>query len=149
MSNTESTFDTATQKASDMAADARDFAADSVKEEAEKTRERAIEEMDDAAGASEAAQDEFAAGSLQAAALKQIGAQINAAADHLRDKPVDAMVDDVAVFARKNPLLFLGGAALAGFAAARFLKSGDGSARTATASHDPWAGHLHDAERDQ
>lgn len=145
MTMTDNTVDKAKDAVTDMANDARDTAAGSARDHAETARSQAIDEMDDAADAAEAARDEFEPNSLQAAALEQIGAQINAVASQLRDKPVDAMVDDVAVFARKNPLLFLGGAALAGFAAARFLKSGEGSSRTVE-HDDPWSGHLDNAE---
>jgi hypothetical protein len=150
MSSTDSTLDTAKQRASEMAEDARDTATAKAREEAEKVRADAINEADDAASATRAAESQFDDDSLQAAALRQIGAQINSVADQMRDKPVDAMVDDVAVFARRNPMLFLGGAALAGFAAARFLKSGSGTpTRTQASAHDPWAGHLDDVERYQ
>lgn len=148
MADTDNTLESAKQRASDMAADARDTAAASAREEAEKARGQAVDEIDDAASAAHAAEREFDDDSLQAAALRQIGAQISNVADQLRDKPVDAMVDDVAVFARRNPLLFLGGAAIVGFAAARFLKSGNGSeGRSAPVSEDPWAGHLPEAEQ--
>jgi len=150
MANTDNTLETAKERAGEMAADARDTATASAKEEAEKARAQAVDEADDAASAAHAAEREFDDDSLQAAALRQIGAQISGIADQLRDKPVDAMVDDVALFARRNPLLFLGGAAIAGFAAARFLKSGNGSSgRSHSMSDDPWAGHLSDAERYQ
>lgn len=146
MADARDTIETAKERATEMATDARDMAAASAQEEAEKARAQAIGGADEAARATEAARNEVDPDSIQAAALKQIGAQISHAADRLRDKPVDAMVDDVAVFARRNPMLFLGGAALAGFAAARFLKSGNaGSDRHAShASDDPWSGHLID-----
>ena len=150
MSNTESTLDTAKERATEMAEDARDTATAKAREEAEKVRAEAVDEVDDAASATRAAEREFDDDSLQAAALRQIGAQISSVADQLRDKPVDAMDDDVAVFARRNPMLFLGGAALVGFAAARFLKSGSGTpTRSHVSADDPWAGHLDTAERYQ
>ena len=149
MSNPESTLDKAKAQAADMAEDARDSAAASAREEAEELRSRAVHEAEDAADAAEAARQEFDQDSLQAAALRQLGEQISNVADRIRDKPVDGMIDDIAVFARRNPLLFLGGAAIAGFAAARFLKSGNGSPRTQTVADDPWAGHLEPMERRQ
>ena len=147
MSTTQDTFDKAKDRATEIASDAKDLAAASAKEQAEAARAQALDEMDDAASAADAARDEFEPNSLQSAALEQISAQINAVATQLRDKPIDVMVDDVAVFARKNPLLFLGGAALVGFAAARFLKSSEGSA--VADYDDPWSGHLSRTETDQ
>ena len=83
---------------------------------------------------------------LQAAASDQLGAQIHAVAARLHAAQVNDMVDDVAVFARKNPLLICGGAALLGFAAARVLKSGAGKQVTTDSNADPWSGHLGTAE---
>lgn len=149
MANTESTFDAAKRHTRDMARDAKETIASAATDEAETLRQSAIDEVDQAADATDAARQEFDAQSLQAAVLRHLGAQISSVADHLRDKPVDAMVDDVAVFARRNPLLFLGGAAVAGFAAARFLKSGSGTRNAHKADDDPWAGHLDSGERNQ
>ena len=76
---------------------------------------------------------------LQAALVDQIAA-------HLRDRPVDELVADAAGFARRNPLLVLGGAALVGFAAARIVKSSGGSFTAQTGPVDPWSGHLSQPE---
>ena len=76
---------------------------------------------------------------LQTALLDQITA-------HLRDRPVDNIVADAAGFARRNPLLVLGGAALAGFAAARMVKSAGVSSNTQNDPADPWSGHLSNPE---
>jgi hypothetical protein len=55
------------------------------------------------------------------------------AAKNLRQRNVDDLMDDVSRFARSQPALFFGGAMLAGFALARFLKSSapNGSSRHA------------------
>lgn len=76
---------------------------------------------------------------LQAALLDQITA-------HLRDRPVDDIVAHAAGFARRNPLLVLGGAALAGFAAARMVKSAGVSSSAPGDPADPWSGHLSNPE---
>lgn len=146
MSTTADALNSAKDRATEMAHDAKDHIVDTVREQAEDTRETTINAIENAANAAGAARDEFQSNTLQAAALEQIGAQINSVAAQLRNKPVDEMVDDVAVFARKNPLLFLGGAALVGFAAARFLKSGSTAGDSADDSDDPWSGHLDPAE---
>ena len=44
-------------------------------------------------------------------------------ADQIREKGVADLLDDVQVFARRRPALFIGGALLVGFGIARFLKS--------------------------
>ena len=146
MSTPSQAFDTVKDRAAKMAEYAKSQMAQTAHTQAEHTRDQTVETAEQAASAAHAASHEFDRDTLQAAALEQVGAQINAVAAHLRNTPVDEMVDDVAVFARKNPLLFLGGAALAGFAAARFLKSGEGARRLADDANDPWAGHLNQTE---
>ena len=49
--------------------------------------------------------------------------QMKRFADQIRQKGVADMLDDVQVFARRRPALFIGGAFLAGLGIARFLKS--------------------------
>lgn len=49
--------------------------------------------------------------------------QMKAFADQIRQRGVTDMMDDVAVFARRRPALFIGGAFLVGLGIARFLKS--------------------------
>lgn len=49
--------------------------------------------------------------------------RLEGAANTLRDRNVEEIVDDVTAFARAQPALFIGGAMLAGFALTRFLKS--------------------------
>jgi hypothetical protein len=49
--------------------------------------------------------------------------QLRRFADHIRQKGVADMMDDVQSFARRRPALFIGGAFLIGIGLARFLKS--------------------------
>ena len=49
--------------------------------------------------------------------------QLRRFADHIRQKGVADMMDDVHTFARRRPALFIGGAFLVGLGIARFLKS--------------------------
>ncbi len=49
--------------------------------------------------------------------------QMRRFADNIRQRGVADMIDDVAVFARRRPALFIGGAFLVGLGIARFLKS--------------------------
>ena len=48
---------------------------------------------------------------------------LRSVSDSLRGKDLDQIVQDAESFARRQPALFLGAAALAGFLAVRFLKS--------------------------
>jgi len=105
---------------------------------AEQARTAGLGEADDAAEALDRAATAFDPGSLQASALNQLAETVDGLAGSLRDKPLDAIIDDVADFARKNPAQFLGGAELPGFAAPPFLKAPSPDA----APQDPWSGHL-------
>lgn len=74
---------------------------------------------------------------LQAQMVAAVSQQIDGMARQLLERPLDEVIDDAAVFARRNPLLVLGGAAILGFAAARFLKAEPPAARAA--SENPWS----------
>jgi hypothetical protein len=52
--------------------------------------------------------------------------QLRRFADHIRQKGVADMMDDLHGFARRRPALFIGGAFLVGIGLARFLKSSAG-----------------------
>ncbi|MFA8384675.1 MAG: hypothetical protein ACEPO2_03575 [Pelagibaca sp.] len=141
MSTNPKALHAASESTPDTAHDARMRLAASAREQAETARERTVGTED-----AETTDHGSLPDTLQDAALAQLGAQINGIAARLQDTSVDEMVDDVALFARRNPLLFLGGAALAGFAAARFLKSGGGSQTSHEDEFDPWSGHLQPSE---
>jgi hypothetical protein len=49
--------------------------------------------------------------------------QMRRFADHIRERGVVDMLDDVNQFARRNPAVFIGGAFLIGIGVARFLKA--------------------------
>ena len=51
--------------------------------------------------------------------------QIDSVADYFRDRNVDDVMRDVRSMARRNPAMVLGGALMAGFMAARFLKASE------------------------
>jgi hypothetical protein len=55
--------------------------------------------------------------------VDQASDQLRRFADHIRQKGVADMMDDVHSFARRRPALFIGGAFLVGLGIARFLKS--------------------------
>lgn len=83
---------------------------------------------------------EFGDDSYQARAADYLASNLQQAADVIRSKDLGTMVDDISTFARRNPGVFLGGAAVLGFAAARLLK--------ATERSRPNSGYYGDGEFD-
>lgn len=67
--------------------------------------------------------DDLSNGSSQEQTLGQIIGSLADASDGLRDKDLGDALEGADAFARRNPLVFLGAAALAGFAATRLVKA--------------------------
>ena len=60
--------------------------------------------------------------------------QLNQWSDHLREREVTDLLDDTVQFARRQPMVFFGGALAAGFAAARFFRTSAEQATQQTAA---------------
>jgi len=116
-----------------MTADVKD-AADSVKADA-------ASEVSSVAQAAEAARDALPQDHLADPMLDHAVQALGQVAKHLKSTDIDALAHQASDFARRNPALVLGGAALLGFAAARFLKAGSQTVAV-TAPQDPWTDHL-------
>lgn len=113
-------------------------AAQTAKTQASAAKSSVADEMSGVASALRTAAEEMRSGSPQERTFGQIAEGLADASDAVRDKDLGTIVQDVTTFARKNPLVFLGGAALIGFAATRFAKASEGSDTTGTA-HVPHA----------
>ena len=114
----------------DSAHDAAGKASAEVSRAADKVQAGAAEELKDVASALRTAAEEMRSGSLQDRAFSELADGFADVSDALRDMEVGEMLSSVNGFARRNPLVFLGGAALVGFAATRAAKaSATGSAR--------------------
>ncbi|WP_298447482.1 hypothetical protein [uncultured Marinobacter sp.] len=106
-------------------------AADTVSAEAghyaDQAKGAAADEVKDVASALRSAAEEMRRGSAQERTFSQIAEGLADASDAMRDKDLGEMVGAVSNFARRNPMVFLGSAALIGFAATRFARaSSDG-----------------------
>lgn len=110
-------FDQAMTEARSKADDAKADVADDVKDVAEALR-RAAEEL--------------RGGSAQERTIGSIAGTLADVSDQIRDKDLGEIVQMVSKVARQNPMLFLGGAALLGFAASRYAK--------ASSNHNPTSG---------
>jgi len=71
----------------------------------------------------EAAADEMDGSPLQQDLLREAADGLKHIAQAVQGKSIGAMVGDLSAFGRQNPLAYLGGAALAGFALARFARA--------------------------
>ena len=111
--------DKAKAEARDLGDQARNMAEAKVDE----AKGYATAEIDRQADSIRAAGREFGEDSYQAQAADYLASNLTHAADVIRSKDLGTMVDDLSMFARRNPGLFLGGAAVLGFAAARLLKA--------------------------
>lgn len=90
---------------------------------ADRSKETAAREVRGVASALRTAADELRDGSPQERTFSQLADGLADASDTIRDKDLGEVVSGLNSFARRNPLLFLGGAALAGFAATRFARA--------------------------
>ncbi|WP_299567765.1 hypothetical protein [uncultured Sulfitobacter sp.] len=123
--------DAANKAAADAKARAGDVA-DTVASEAagyaENAKGAAADEVKNVASALRTAAEEMRNGSPQERTFSQIADGMADASDAMRDKDLGEMVEAVSEFGKRNPMIFLGGAALLGFAATRFAKaSGTGA----------------------
>ncbi|MDB5658612.1 MAG: hypothetical protein JWS10_1227 [Cypionkella sp.] len=97
-----------------------------VKSQANDAKASVASEVSDAASALRRASEEMRGGSPQERTLGKIASSLADASDALRDKDLGEILQAASRVARENPVLFLGGAALLGFAASRFAKASSG-----------------------
>lgn len=108
---------------------ARDYAGrarDEAFSRAESYRDYAAEEASRVASALRRASRDLNEGSPQERFVGQIADGVADAADRMRGMSLQDFARDTTDFARRHPAAFLSGAALIGFAAARFIKASTG-----------------------
>ncbi len=126
-------------EAAELASNIKTASQTAVKEQAHKVRDTAAAEVDRIASAADAAADEFHAENLQSQALHQVASKLEGFAQGLKSSDIEALSSTASDFARKNPLLFVGGAAFAGFLVTRFLKASEPQHSSPDADDDVWA----------
>ena len=109
-----------------------DLARKATSEHAEAARESAAERAAKEAERVREAGESFDANSFAHAASERIADNLSEAARSIQTTDLNQVTDELATFARRQPLLFFGGAALLGFAAGRAIKA---SERAEHASH--------------
>ncbi|QPM92497.1 hypothetical protein [Pseudooceanicola algae] len=98
-------------------------ASEEANRQADRAKSGVASELSGIASALGTAADELRHGSPQEQVFGQVAKGLSGVSDAIRDRDLAEIASDVSAFARRNPLGFLGGAALAGFAATRFAKA--------------------------
>lgn len=104
-----------------------------VRSKADDAKADVADEVRDVASALRRASEELRGGSAQERTLGTIASSLADASDSIREKDLGEIVEMVSRFGRANPMLFLGGAALLGFAASRYAKASGDNADTPAA----------------
>lgn len=140
--------DDAKRKAADTAQDLKSKAKAEASSLADKAYEMADDRLDDVKSEATSRIDEtaehirnagheFGDDSYQAQAADYLASNLTRAADMVRSQDLSSLTDEISDFARRNPAIFLGGAALLGFAAARLMKASErGSSGSSYASRN-------------
>jgi hypothetical protein len=116
--------DEARDKAQGFAASAKDKAAKMAESRVNGVKDQAAGQIDEAADRVRAAGADLSdEDGYPAQAADYLADNLAQAAAALRDADMGSMLDDATHFARRNPAMFLGGAALLGFAAGRLMKA--------------------------
>ncbi|QYX58286.1 hypothetical protein K1T73_07975 [Roseovarius sp. SCSIO 43702] len=129
--------DDLTKAARDAAKDAKHGIQEEARRRAEGAKEGVADEVQDVASGLRKAADDMRDGSPQERTIGQLASGLADISDAIRDKDLGQAANELGAFAKRNPLLFLGGAALAGFVATRFATAsarrddGDGTSHTA------------------
>jgi hypothetical protein len=89
----------------------------------EETKEQAAGEIARTAQGLEAAAKEMEGSPLQQDLLREAAAGLKQIAHAVEGKSIGAMAGELSEFGRQNPVAYLGGAALVGFALARFARA--------------------------
>lgn len=117
----------AKEAAAKKAQDLKETAADKARPRMEEAREEGRRNLESTAQALRHTADSLKQEDHEAMAryTEWAAGQVDTVADYFRDRNVDAVMHDVRSAARKNPAIILGGALMAGFMAARFLKASE------------------------
>lgn len=102
---------------------AAEHASSEAAHQAQRAKSGVADEVNDVASALRRAADEARDGSPQARAFGYVAESLADVADTINHKDFGEMAEDLSSLARRNPVAFLGGAALLGFAMTRFAKA--------------------------
>ena len=140
-----------TDEARQTGREAYDRASGEARAQGDAAKHRAADEVTDISGALRRAAEESRDGSPQQQAFGRVAEGLADFSDEMRQKSFGDAARELDGFARRNPLAFLGGAALLGFAATRFAKAsashpegayGSSYGDASRASRDPHGGSV-------
>jgi hypothetical protein len=113
-------------------------AASSVRQEAvhraEGAKSAIADEMSDVARALRGATGDMRGNATSRRAVDWVADRLEGMSSAMRSRETSQLMNDVSSFARRNPALFIGGAALVGFAISRFAKA------SSQPRHEHWSG---------
>ena len=133
-------------EASKTAQNAKDRVTDEVSRQAEAGRDGVANEISDMGQALRRAAEELRSGSPQERTFGQMANTLADLSDTVRDKDLGEIVNDVSGFARRNPVGFLAGAALLGFAGTRLAKASSRNTQGSVDLSHMWDTDEHDDE---
>ncbi|WP_417607018.1 hypothetical protein [Primorskyibacter flagellatus] len=107
-------------------------------DQANAARQRVADEVGSLGGALRKAARDLEAGTIQEQAMSRVAEGIADLSDNIATADLRQGVDDMAGYARRQPVAFLGAAALLGFAGARFLKASDHAPSRADDLSEDW-----------
>jgi len=122
--DTTRTDHTDTASAGETAQELRDRAVEGVRKRADGARDGLADEVGSVGHAMRTAADELREGSMQERAFASAADALADMSDRLRGKDLGEILHEVNEFGRRNPVSFLGAAALLGFAGMRMAKAG-------------------------
>jgi hypothetical protein len=118
-------------------------------EKAGEAKHQAADELARTAHGLEAAAAEMEGSPLQQDLLREAADGLKQIARAVEGKSIGAMVGELSEFGRHNPVAYLGGAALVGFALARFARASTPAETTAYPESPFDAGPAHQSEADE
>jgi hypothetical protein len=123
---TGSTIDEAREKARQAAGNAQQKISEQLRSKVDSSRTRAADALGSVASALSQSGEQLRSENQEMPSdyIGRAGDQIRRASDYLRSTSTDEMVRNAEGYARRQPAVFLGGAFLLGFLAARLVKSG-------------------------
>ena len=120
----------------DAALSSLDEAKSTATEKAGEAKDQAADEIARTARGLEAAAEEMEGSPLQQDLLREAADGLKQIAHAVEGKSIGAMAAELSEFGRQNPVAYLGGAALVGFALARFARAST-PADTGASSREP------------